>query len=146
MIFIRLKVFFRKQTKYLFIGSSILFIYDGASPAENPLVRVKMVDFAHTNILPEDNSVRDNSYLEGVERIIKYFENIADEVKFARGIGHDFKLVFFKSPTFCSLCTNFIWGISSKQGYRCANIGCEYNAHKKCFKLVPNNCKGKKPA
>jgi len=138
----KIKHFFRKQTKYRFIGSSLLFIYDGSSKI--PKTKVKMVDFAHTNILPVDNTTRDDSYLQGIDRIIKYFENIIDEVKFARGIGHEFKLVYFKGPTFCTLCTQFIWGISAKQGYRCFNAGCEFAAHRKCYKLVPNNCKGKK--
>jgi len=137
-----IKSYFRKQTRYRFIGSSILFIYDGAS--STPKISVKMVDFAHTTLLPDDNTIRDESYLEGLDRIIKLFENIIDEVKFARGISHDFKMVFFKIPTFCQLCSNFIWGVTSKQGFLCQNHGCEYSAHKKCYKLVPQNCKGKK--
>jgi hypothetical protein len=137
-----IKKYFRMQTKYRFIGSSLLFIYDGAN--EKPDVRVKMLDFAHTSYHPEENRIRDESYLDGTDKVIKYFENIVDEVKFAKGITHEFKLVYFMSPTFCTLCTQFIWGVTNKQGYRCQNKGCDFNAHRHCHKLVPSNCKGTK--
>lgn len=36
---------------------------------------------------------------------------------------HEFKQVYFKKPTWCKCCGDFIWGVFNKQGYRCS---CEY--------------------
>jgi len=53
---------------------------------------------------------------------------------------HNFKLKYFKKPTFCQLCSGFIWGLTSPQGYQCSV--CKYSIHKKnkCRNFVPNNC------
>jgi inositol-1,4,5-trisphosphate 5-phosphatase len=53
---------------------------------------------------------------------------------------HKFKLKFFKKPTFCQLCSGFIWGITAPQGYQCTV--CKYAVHKKrkCRDFVPKNC------
>jgi len=136
----QIREYFRKQTDFKFYGSSILFVYDGANPQPN--VRVKMVDFAHTNKV-QDYGL-DESYLAGLDNVIWYFEASVTEGKtHASGLPHDFKLVYFMSPTFCTHCTNFIWGVSSKQGYRCQNKGCNFNAHRHCHKYLANNCNGK---
>jgi len=135
----QLRDYFLKQTSFRFYGSSILFVYDGANV--NPHVRVKMVDFAHTNKV--DDGGIDESYLFGVFKVIQFFENLVSEGKtHADGLAHDFKLVFFKSPTFCTHCSKFIWGVAAKQGYRCQNSGCNFTAHRHCHKLLPSNCSG----
>jgi len=48
---------------------------------------------------------------------------------------HMFVETQFNKPTFCQLCSGFIWGIS-KQGYQCT--ACKYTVHKKCLPDVPN--------
>jgi len=129
--------FKKKQTDFKFYGSSILFVYDGA--IAEPKVLVKMVDFAHTNHVKDEG--KDESYLTGLEHVISFFETLVKEGQtHATGVSHDFKLVYFMSPTFCTHCTKFIWGVSSKQGYKCQNKGCEFNAHKHCHNLIANNC------
>lgn len=40
----------------------------------------------------------------------------------ASGIQHLFKLTHFNKPTFCHYCSDFIWGVLSKQGYSCEGM------------------------
>jgi len=136
-----IREYFRNQTNFKFYGSSLLFVYDGANP--NAKVLVKMVDFAHTNFVKDEG--RDESYICGIDNVIKFFEAlVAEGETHATGEAHDFKLVYFMSPTFCTHCNKFIWGVSSKQGYKCQKKGCEFTAaHKHCHKLIANNCRGK---
>eukprot|EP01124_Arcella_intermedia_P028405 TRINITY_DN5768_c0_g1_i1.p1 TRINITY_DN5768_c0_g1~~TRINITY_DN5768_c0_g1_i1.p1 ORF type:complete len:206 (-),score=36.19 TRINITY_DN5768_c0_g1_i1:29-646(-) len=134
-----LRNFFAAQTSYKFYGSSILFLYDGAS--SEPNVKVKMVDFAHTNKVTD--GTKDESYLFGLDSVINFFKNLIEEGKsHVSGTAHQWKLVYFKTPTFCSHCSGFIWGVASKQGFRCQNKSCEYNVHRHCCKLIANTCRG----
>ena len=50
---------------------------------------------------------------------------------------HLFELHFFKQPTFCSHCSQFIYGVG-KQGYVC--LQCGYSLHKHCVDLVAFSC------
>jgi len=45
---------------------------------------------------------------------------------------HQLKKTSFSSPTFCSFCEDFIWGLG-KQGYECQNKNCFYACHKRCL-------------
>ncbi|CAH1784214.1 unnamed protein product [Owenia fusiformis] len=53
--------------------------------------------------------------------------------------GHQFIAKFFKQPTFCTFCNEFLWGLN-KQGYQCKV--CNAAVHKKCHELIIAQCPG----
>ncbi|KAE9555012.1 hypothetical protein FO519_001758 [Halicephalobus sp. NKZ332] len=53
--------------------------------------------------------------------------------------GHHFVATFFRQPTFCSLCSEFMWGLN-KQGYQCQL--CSAAVHKKCHEKTLSQCPG----
>ncbi|CAF1321329.1 unnamed protein product [Didymodactylos carnosus] len=55
--------------------------------------------------------------------------------------GHEFVAKIFKTPTFCSVCSEFLWGFRY-QGYQCQRCDCV--VHKACYNQFASPCKGKK--
>lgn len=53
--------------------------------------------------------------------------------------GHQFVATFFRQPTFCTLCSDFMWGLN-KQGYQCQL--CSAAVHKKCHEKLLTHCPG----
>ncbi|XP_055040418.2 protein kinase C, delta b [Misgurnus anguillicaudatus] len=53
--------------------------------------------------------------------------------------NHEFQATFFKQPTFCSVCKDFVWGLN-KQGYKCRQ--CNAAIHKKCIDMIIGRCTG----
>lgn len=53
--------------------------------------------------------------------------------------GHRFVAKFFRQPTFCAFCKEFLWGFG-KQGYRCSV--CQTAVHKRCHNKLLGKCTG----
>ncbi|MBN3284067.1 KPCD kinase, partial [Polyodon spathula] len=53
--------------------------------------------------------------------------------------NHEFTATFFRQPTFCSVCREFVWGLN-KQGYKCRQ--CNAAIHKKCIEKIIGRCTG----
>lgn len=66
--------------------------------------------------------------------------NALRQQKVHKNKGHHFIARWFHQPTYCALCTDFLWGLTNKQGYQCKM--CSMVTHKKCHHKVMTTCKG----
>uniref|UniRef100_A0A5S6R2F1 protein kinase C n=1 Tax=Trichuris muris TaxID=70415 RepID=A0A5S6R2F1_TRIMR len=99
-------------------------------PAGKLLVQIKCMSEADENGV-EQEKVRG----AGIERrrgAIRHHK--VHEIR-----GHSFVATFFRQPTFCSMCSLFLWGLN-KQGYQC--LVCRCAVHKKCHAKVLSRCPG----
>ncbi|XP_024907617.1 diacylglycerol kinase theta [Pteropus alecto] len=56
-------------------------------------------------------------------------------------LGHSFRKVMLTKPTFCHLCSDFIWGLA---GFLCDV--CNFMSHEKCLKHVKTPCPSMAPS
>ncbi|XP_022654234.1 inositol polyphosphate multikinase-like [Varroa jacobsoni] len=61
---------FMNQRRFVFYGSSILFIYE----AKKEHATVKLIDFAHVHEMDQENGKLDDNYIYGLKNLIKDFE------------------------------------------------------------------------
>lgn len=54
--------------------------------------------------------------------------------------GHQFLAHYFRAPTYCSYCSEFIWGVIGKQGFKCKE--CQMAVHRRCYEQVLGKCPG----
>lgn len=52
---------------------------------------------------------------------------------------HKFLLTYFKQPSFCSVCSGFIWGVHQRQAYQCSL--CLLACHEKCIQNCVSDCR-----
>uniref|UniRef100_T1HA93 protein kinase C n=1 Tax=Rhodnius prolixus TaxID=13249 RepID=T1HA93_RHOPR len=90
-------------------------------------------DYTYPNILQIINCPSDITD-ETLVEIVLSAQVIADEVSLK---PHTLTVHSFKSPTFCDLCGEMLFGLV-RQGLKCE--GCSMNFHKRCVVKIPNNC------
>ncbi|KAK9497813.1 hypothetical protein O3M35_003733 [Rhynocoris fuscipes] len=90
-------------------------------------------DYTFPNILQIINCASEVSD-ETLVQIVLSAQAIVEEIHVR---PHTLSVHSFKSPTFCDLCGEMLFGLV-RQGLKCE--GCSMNFHKRCVVKIPNNC------
>ncbi|XP_076545642.1 protein kinase C-like 1 [Osmia lignaria lignaria] len=90
--------------------------------------RVPRRDIASASTLPHENNV--GGAITRRRGAVKH-----NKVHIVR--GHRLVAKFFRTPTFCAFCKDFLWGFG-KQGYQCQ--ACQTAVHKKCHDKLLTKC------
>jgi len=62
------------QSQLRFYSSSLLFIYDGEENEDDPIIELKMIDFAHVH--PIEDGGKDDGYIFGIQNLIDHLERL----------------------------------------------------------------------
>ncbi|KAK2148686.1 hypothetical protein LSH36_487g03030 [Paralvinella palmiformis] len=93
---------------------------------------MEVLPWQHDEFPENGSATKETEYLIIRRPAIKHQK--VHEVK-----GHKFIAKFFRQPTFCSYCSDFLWGLN-KQGYQCQACNC--TVHKRCHDKVLAKCPG----
>ncbi|KAH7725463.1 calcium-independent protein kinase C-like isoform 2 [Aphelenchoides avenae] len=117
---------------------AITHIWINLKPCGRILAQTRKVG----NIDPNDRSSEDNTMTPRTFDANLGLHRRRGAIKHAKVHeirGHQFVATFFRQPTFCSLCSEFMWGLN-KQGYQCQL--CSAAVHKKCHEKTLSQCPG----
>ncbi|CAG0922089.1 unnamed protein product [Notodromas monacha] len=89
-------------------------------------------------LLEEVPYLDDDDYFKAVGGITRR-RGAMKQQKVHEARGHRFVAKFFRQPTFCAFCRDFLWGFG-KQGYQCQQ--CQCAVHKKCHDKILGKCPG----
>uniref|UniRef100_A0A914ZGR9 protein kinase C n=1 Tax=Parascaris univalens TaxID=6257 RepID=A0A914ZGR9_PARUN len=116
-------------------SDAVTHIWINLKPAGRILAQARHIPSMKTNDRPMEECTPQSFHEHGIQRrrgAIKHAR--VHEIR-----GHQFVATFFRQPTFCSLCSDFMWGLN-KQGYQCQL--CSAAVHKKCHEKMISQCPG----
>ncbi|EEB18996.1 cAMP-dependent protein kinase catalytic subunit, putative [Pediculus humanus corporis] len=121
-----------KKTGSSHVGSSNSSSYSNRS---HSLEKVKYSHHFKSNLYHQKVDSIDEFQVQTIakRRVAIKYKRI-HEVK-----GHKFVGKFFRFPTFCTFCKEFMWGFGRK-GYQCQS--CQTAVHKKCHEKFLSTCPG----
>jgi len=96
---------------------------------------IKLYIKLYNEVAPDRNDSKSEMPLSGgiKRRNAKRDHNVIYEQ-----LGHEFQRHYFRQPTYCGFCRDFLWGIGKKQGFLCRH--CKYAVHTECVERVITRC------